>query len=339
MHMNVLARFLTAAAVCVALAVPCQAADRVITSNPGPINWPLFIAADQGIFDRYGIKLNVEYGQHPVGIAAVANKEAIAAHYGLDTALAAATKGERLVLVGGTANVGNFAVMGRPGWKGRFKGARVAIGRAGDPPYYYMQSLLKSLGEDPQSVTWIGAGPPAQRAIALSKNMADLSIISSPDYYKLQDEGYPVVELLTAHPEVIIATTFVIRRELIAKEREMVLNFLRAYIEGIAIFYKDRLAAKKAMTRFMPMENEAYADRLYDEYVKWQDFERVPYVLKAAVDASLDRGDDPALKTANISSVVANDLIDQLVKEGFFVKVFGPEIEAEVQKKSAAAMR
>ncbi|HEY4986362.1 MAG TPA: hypothetical protein VII39_07055, partial [Bradyrhizobium sp.] len=257
----------------------------------------------------------------------------------LDTALAAATKGERLVLVGGTANLGNFAVMGRPGWQARFKGARVAIGRAGDPPYYYMRSLLKSLGEDPEAVTWVGAGPPAQRAIALSKNLADLSIISSPDYYRLQDEGYPVVALLTEHPEVVIETTFVMRRELVEKQRETVLNFLRAYIEGVAIFYQDRAAAKKALARFMPVEKEEYADRLYDEYVKGQDFERVPYVLKAAVDASLDRTEDPGVKSTNVSAVVANDLIDQLAQEGFFAKIFGPGIEAELAKKRAAAMR
>ena len=337
--MNALSKTLTAAALALTLATSSQAAERLITSSPGPINWGIYIAADQGLFEKYGVSLDVQYGQHPVGIAAVANKEAIATHYGLDPALAAASKGERLVLVAGPANKGNFGVMGRPGWPGGFKGARVAIGRAGDPPYYYMLSLLKALGEDPNSVTWVGAGPPAQRAVALSKNLADISIISSPDYYKLQDSGYPVVALMAEHPEVVISTTFVMRRETVEKQRETVLNFLRAYLEGVAIFYKDPAAAKKAITRFMSLENPAYADRLYAEYVKAQSFERVPYILKSAVAASLERGADPSLKKANLSPAVANDLIDQLVKEGFFVKVFGPEIEAEIKEKRAAAFR
>lgn len=337
--MNMLLRILTMAALAVALPGTSRAADRVITSSPGPINWALYIAADHGLFEKHGVPLELQYGQHPVGIAAVANKEAIASHYGLDPALAAATKGERLALVAGPSNVGNFAVMGRPGWQGRFKGARVAIGRAGDPPYYYMLSLLKVLGEDPQSVTWVGAGPPGQRAVALSKNMADVAIITSPDYYKLQDSGYPVVALLAAHPEVVISTTFVMRREMLEKQRDGVLSFLRAYAEGVATFYKDPAAAKKAVARFMPLENEGHVERLYSEYLKSQSFERVPYILRTAVDASLERGADPSLKTANLKPVVANDLIDQLAQEGFFVKLFGAGIEAEIQKKRAAALR
>jgi ABC-type nitrate/sulfonate/bicarbonate transport system substrate-binding protein len=316
-----------------------QAAERIIISSPGPINWGHYVAVDEGLFEKFGLQVEVQYGQHPVGIAAVTNQQAIATHYGLDPALAAASKSERLVLVGGTANVGNFAVMGRPGWKGGFKGARIAIGRAGDPPYFYMLSLLKALGVDPQSITWVGAGPPAQRAVALANNLADLSIITSPDYYKLQERGYPAVALLAEYPSVIIATTMVMRRETVEKQRSTVLNLLRGYIEGVAVFYKNPSAAKQAIRRFMKLDDSAYADRLYAEYIKSQSFERVPYLRKSAVAATLERTTDPALKRADLKPTVANQLIDELVQEGFFVKVFGREIEGEIKKQRDAAFR
>jgi len=337
--MTVLPRILATAAVTFALGGLSQAAERVIISSPGPINWGHYIAADQGLFAKYGLQVEVEYGQHPVGIAAVTNQQAIGAHYGLDPALAAASKSERLVLVSGTSNVGNFAVMGRPGWKGGFKGARIAIGRAGDPPYYYMLSLLKALGEDPNAVTWVGAGPPAQRAVALANNLADLSIVTSPDYFKLEATGYPVVARLAEHPEVSIATTVVMRKDSVDQKRSVVLNFLRGYLEGVAVFYKDPAAAKKAVLRFMKMDDPAYADRLYDEYLKTRSLERVPYLRKAAVAATIERSTDPALKSANLSPAVANQLIDELVQEGFLVKVFGTDVEGEIKKQREAAFR
>jgi ABC-type nitrate/sulfonate/bicarbonate transport system substrate-binding protein len=337
--MTVLPKSLAAAAFMLALGGLSHAAERIIISSPGPINWGHYIAVDQGLFAKHGLEVEVQYGQHPVGIAAVTNKQAIATHYGVDPAIAAASKSERLVLVGGTANVGNFAVMGRPGWKGGFKGARIAIGRAGDPPYFYMLSLLKALGEDPKSVTWVGAGPPAQRAVALANNLADLSIVTSPDYFKLEERGYPIVARLAEHPEVIVSTTMVMRRDTVEKQRSTALNLLRGYLEGVAIFYKDPAAAKKAVLRFMKMDDPKYADRLYAEYTKSQSFDRVPYLRKAAVAATLERTSDPALKSAKLAPAVANQLIDELVQEGFFVKVFGAGIEGEIKKQREAAFR
>jgi ABC-type nitrate/sulfonate/bicarbonate transport system substrate-binding protein len=202
-----------------------------------------------------------------------------------------------------------------------------------------MLSLLKALGEDPKAVTWVGAGPPAQRAVALANNLADLSIITSPDYFKLQAQGYPVVARLAEHPEVIIATTMVMRREAVEKQRSTVLNLLRGYLEGIAVFYKDPAAAKKAIRRFMKLDDPAYADRLYEEYIKSQSFARVPYLRKSAVAATLERTTDPTLKRADLKPAVANQLIDELVQEGFFVKVFGREIEGEINKQRDAAFR
>ena len=337
--MTVLPRILAATALMLTLGGLSHAAERIIISSPGPINWGHYIAVDQGLFAKYGLEVEVQYGQHPVGIAAVTNKQAIATHYGVDPAIAAASKSDRLVLVGGTANVGNFAVMGRPGWKGGFKGARIAIGRAGDPPYFYMLSLLKALGEDPKSVTWVGAGPPAQRAVALANNLADLSIVSSPDYFKLEAQGYPVVARLAEHQDVVIATAMVMRRETVESQRDTVLNLLRGYLEGIAVFYKNPAAAKQAVLRFIKMDDPAYADRLYSEYIKTQSFARVPYLRKAVVAATLERTTDPALKSANLAPAIANQLIDQLVQEGFFVKVFGSGIEGEIKKQREAAFR
>ena len=89
----------------------------------------------------------------------------------------------------------------------------------------------------------------------------------------------------------------------------------------------------------MKMDDPAYADRLYDEYVKTQSFERVPYIRKSAVAATLERTTDPALKRANLQPAVANQLIDELVQEGFFVKIFGRDIEGEIKKQRDAAFR
>jgi hypothetical protein len=49
------------------------------------------------------------------------------------------------------------------------------------------------------------------------------------------------------------------------------------------------------------------------------------------------RQDQPYLKDFDFSKSIDNGPVDQLVREGFFERVFGPGIKNEQQKKQALA--
>src|SRR5262249_23799453 len=72
-------------------------------------------------------------------------------------------------------------------------------------------------------------------------------------------------------------------------------------------------------------------------------YERVPYILGPAVQYMIDHpADDQTgaqMKKFDFRSVLDNSIVDRLVKEGFFEKLFGPGIKAEEESTAKLAFR
>jgi hypothetical protein len=89
-------------------------------------------------------------------------------------------------------------------------------------------------------------------------------------------------------------------------------------------------------------QNSADVERIYDMIAKSNQVERIPYVMAAAIKSITDQANAEAatqLKDFDPHKVVDNTVIDRLVKEGFFEKIFGSTIKSEQEKKSKAAFR
>src|SRR5262249_17923437 len=79
------------------------------------------------------------------------------------------------------------------------------------------------------------------------------------------------------------------------------------------------------------------AGRVYNLFAKSRMFESIPYVLRGSVEAVIERQrqEKPYLRGFDFSKTVDNNLFEQLVREGFFERGFGPAIKEEQQKKQA----
>ena len=97
------------------------------------------------------------------------------------------------------------------------------------------------------------------------------------------------------------------------------------------------------MKAYIAFDKQPEADvaRIYDLYKNGQIFERVPYVMAAAVKATLEQQADPKiaadLRAFDFKKIVDNSVVDRLVREGFFQQVFGPGVKAEEQSKAKLA--
>jgi deoxyhypusine synthase len=120
-------------------------------------------------------------------------------------------------------------------------------------------------------------------------------------------------------------------------------TLIKAHAEAIKRFYEDKAFAVKAFLAYDKNAQQAEVERVYDLYAKPQAFERVPYVLAPAVKSVIDQQADPdvaaQMKAYDFHMVIDNSIVEKLVKEGFFEKLFGPEIKAEEQRKAKLAFR
>jgi ABC-type nitrate/sulfonate/bicarbonate transport system substrate-binding protein len=315
-----------------------QKAVAMVGARSGA-SWPLWIAKEARLYSKYGLDVELVYAVHPGPIAAIISGHAAMTSAGSDPALLAAAKDPSLVVLGGFMNKGSFAMIGSKTATDmkQLAGKKIGVGRVGDPPYHMAVSLLKKYGMTSRDVQWVSIGvDAAARAAALQTGQVDAALITAPAYFRLQAAGLPVLAVLLDHEDIYVSTYYLFRREALTKERPMALGFVKAHAEAIKRFYDDRAFATGIMIKYGGTRNADDANRVYDLFQKARVLEPIPYALKASVDAVIERqGQD--LRGADLARMIDNSLVDQLVREKYFEKVFGAAIRDEQQRRQAQA--
>lgn len=308
-------------------------------------SWPMFLAKEGGYLQKYGLDANLVFGVHPAGIAMVVAGQAQMTNYSLETAMQATARDGTLVVVGSWLNKAVFALMGRKDLARvqDLKGKRIAVSQIGDAPNNYTIALLRDYGLNSRDVEWIPVGTDVNgRAAALESGRVEATLLTAPQYFKLEVAGYKNLANLADHDDIFAATTCLMKKSVVAAEPSLAERLLKAHAEAIRRFYADKDFAVKA---YIVYDKQSPADvaRFYDIYVKANLFERIPYVLAGAVRSVIAQQTDPRLielmKGYDYRKVIDNGFVDRLVKEGFFESVFGPEIKAEEARKATLAFR
>jgi ABC-type nitrate/sulfonate/bicarbonate transport system substrate-binding protein len=331
-----------------ALFAQAEALQKIAINYPNRSgsNWPLFIAKEAGIYEKYGLDVKLVFGVMPAGIAMLVNNDGQMVNSSLEQLMQAASKDGSLVLVGSSLNRGVFALMANKNIASikDLKGKRIAVGQVGDAPYGYLITLLGKNGLKARDVQWIPVGTDVSgRAAALQSGRADATLLTAPAYFKVEEAGYKTLANLVEHPEIFASTAYIFKKSVVASDPKLPESLIKAHAEAIKKFYEDKAFAVKAFLAYDKTAQQAEVERVYDLYAKPQAFERVPYVLAPAVKSVIDQQADPdiaaQMKSYDFHQVIDNSIVDRLVKQGFFEQLFGPPIRAEEQRKSKLAFR
>lgn len=306
----------------------------IVYPTRGQASWPFWIAKHGGYFEKYGLDVDLKFGVHPAGMAAVISGEAQATNYGLEQVLAASARDPALVMVGSSLSKGSFALVSAAG-VGSIKdlrGKRIGVGRVGDTPYFYTLELLNKNGLASTHVQWVSTGnDAAARANMLLNGQIDASLITAPSYFKLTDSGrFRELTTLLEHPDIPVTTVYVFRKSGVLANPQLPEALIKANAEAIKRLYDDKAFAVSTYRQFDPHDEPAVS-RLYDMCVKNQVFERVPAVRRSTLLAAARRLEleVPALKSFDFATVVDNGAVRKLAAQGWFVKLFGTGVQAE----------
>jgi ABC-type nitrate/sulfonate/bicarbonate transport system substrate-binding protein len=305
----------------------------------------LFIAKEGGYYRKYGLDATLVFAGHPAGVAMVISGEAQMASYALESSMQASAREASLVMVGNSLNKAVFAFVARKEFNSvkDLKGKRVAVTQIGDPPYNYGIALLRKFGLTSRDVQWVPIGTDVNgRVAALESGRVDATLLTAPAYFKLETLGYKTLANLTDYDDIFASTMYLTKKTTIAANPKLPELLIKAHAEAIKRFYEDKAFAVQAYRVYDPQSRED-VERFYDIYKKGNLFERVPYVLSAAIKSVIDQQSDPQMialmKGFDYRKVVDNGTVDRLVKEGYFEQLFGPGVKAEQDRKSKLALR
>jgi ABC-type nitrate/sulfonate/bicarbonate transport system substrate-binding protein len=192
-------------------------------------------------------------------------------------------------------------------------------------------------------VEWVPIGTDVNgRAAALVGGRIDATMITAPVYFKLEERGYKSLANTSDYDDIFAPTVYVFRKATIASNPKLPELLIKAHTEAIKRFYDDKEFALNAYIKYTP-EDRADLARVYDRYAKTNTFERVPYVLGASVQYMIDHAIDERaaaqMKSFDFRTIIDNTLVDRLVREGYFEKLFGTGIKEEQERKAKQAFR
>jgi NitT/TauT family transport system substrate-binding protein len=167
----------------------------------------------------------------------------------------------------GICNIMPFQLYSQPDFKSmnQARGKRFAISRFGSLTDFLTRATLRHFGIDAKDVTILQIGSTPARFAALTAKGVDASIVWFPVTEIAKSQGYnKLLDLKDIFPEWPYET-FAAKESYLAKEREQVSKFLRAYQRGIKYTLENKSDAVKIMQKYVKMD-PAYAPAGYDEY-------------------------------------------------------------------------
>lgn len=327
--------------------VSAQPLQKITINYPARTgsNWPLFIAKEGGYYQKYGLDVTLAFGVHPTGIAMLVSGDAAMTNYTLEQTMQASLRDGSFVFMGTPFKKSLFAMIAAKNFSSikELKGKRIAVSQIGDAPYNYAVGLLATAGMTPRDVQWVPVGTDVNgRAAALVGGRVDATMLTAPAYFKLEQEGFKSLANIADFDNIYAPTVYLFRKSTVAANPNLPELLMKAHAEAIKRFYDDKAFSVQAYTKYSP-EDPADVGRVWDRYSATNTMERIPYLSSAAVTYVIDHPPDEEtaalMKKFDFRTVADQSLVDRLVREGFFEKLFGPGVKEEEVRKAKTAFR
>jgi NitT/TauT family transport system substrate-binding protein len=148
------------------------------------------------------------------------------------------------------------------------KGKKVAVSSLGSLTDFLVRYIAKKKGLNPdRDVTLIQTGGDSDRIVALITGVVEGAALSHPAYGRAQKLGFPMLwdsAKEVNYPWIEITT----RRAIIKSDRDMVMDYMRAHLEGIALFKRDREFGKRVIKKTLRVDDEELVNESYDIFSK-----------------------------------------------------------------------
>jgi NitT/TauT family transport system substrate-binding protein len=320
-------------ALLLSLALPCNAIAQskplkhiyIGVSSVSMGNIIIYVAKEAKLYEKYGLYAD------PVAMrgSGESSKAMIGGSIQFSpvatpTVINADLSGADLVILGHTLPGVVHAMVVKPEIKRveDLKGKKIGVTTFGSLTDFLVQFHLRKKGLNPQrDVALIQIGGDPERIGALKQGSIDAASLSFPGYGIAMKMGFPMLWNSAKeidYPWIEITT----RRSIIQRDREMVMNYMKAHLEATALFKRDREFGKKVIKKTLRLDNEELANESYDLFAKA--FLPAPYPNTAGMRTSFEyvAATRPDVMDHKPEEYVDRSFVEELDKSGFIKKLY-----------------
>jgi NitT/TauT family transport system substrate-binding protein len=312
---------------CGSLPRSADALENIVIAYPTTSSQfaPLWFARDVGLYEKYGLDGQLVFIQGgSILLQAMLAGQAQAAQNGIAETMVAVLRGGDVKILGVTSNIFPYSLIVSKSVKSAkdLVGGRIAVNRVGgDVSAIASRVALRKLGLNPdKDVTMLQVGGSPQRLAALQSGAVQGAALDFMSGLRLSKQGYTVlaqVSLNYPYLGPVVSARFLREKPATAEA------FVKAFVESIARFKRNREEGIKALARYMKSDDTDVLSKAYDFIANefyTENLEPDPKSFQQLVDEVGAR--EPVAKNATIAQVFDLTIVHKLQKEGFFKTVF-----------------
>lgn len=253
--------------------------------NSSSLHW--MVAKESKIFDKYGLDVDMVFmGASSLILQSMLAGSANLAGFAGPAIVSNVLKGGDVITVAATTPF-TISVMSRPTIEkvADLRGKKIGISRLGAVPHFAIQLILEKFNVKDAVILQVGGQP--EGAAALRRGAIDAAVLSLPHTHLLQKEGFREIFSHLDYNRFnirFLSGGVAARRSYGVKNRDVVVRFIKATLEGI-----------KAMST-----QESLARRVFSKYARQNDPQVLEQIQKFAVE-TVSR--DPAIPKDAIVSM------------------------------------
>jgi len=333
-------RIISVAVTLLAGLVACATPPGVGTPSPSPLQhvkalWvakvanmaPAWIAFEARYYQEQGLDVDLSYvNGSPAGMASLLSGDTDFLEVAGTTVVTAAASSRETarkpVLIIGTVNQSVWKLMVQRTISSleQLRGKTLCITRPGTADEVALKLYLKRNNIDPARDVTIISGQSIEGCVAtVQGNQAAGGMFSTPMTAILQSKGYRVLVDFAKENIQLQQLGVAVTKGYADAHPDTVLRFTRAYIQGIHRFKVDRAFAKRAMTKYLGVTDDAQLEDAFNTYQEV--FEKVPLPSDAALQNVIDTV--PQARGMAPSAFVDPQFVKKLEREGFIKQVYG----------------
>jgi len=294
-----------------------RAPIRIIYSALTASNGPVWVAADQGLFEKYGLDVQIVHGRGASPIQALAGGTVELGHFAGASVIQANLSGSDLVFVAAQTNYVVLSIWTRKDSPIKnladLAGKSIGVSAPGSATHTTTRAALRKAGVADKDMKFVHHGALPEIFVSLDKGLVDAGVASAP-----RPAFRELVDLATQRIP-FLQGAIIVNRGYLQRERPVVVNFLKAFVEAMKLVREKPEAVTASLMKHLRIPLEI-ARSAYRSFVNvW---EEVPYVKTEAVQAILDFLPKEQVKDLTPEKYIDNSLIRELDTTGFVKNLY-----------------
>ena len=285
----------------------------------------IYFTKEAKIFEKYGLDVDpVAVAGSGIASKALISGSVLISPIATPTVMTAVLAGSDMVILAHTMPGVIQSLMVRPEIKRDedLKGKTIGVTTFGSLTDFLVKYLARQKGLNPdKDFALLQIGTDSDRFVALQQGRIQGATLSHPNFIFAQRAGFHVLWDFfrdVDYPWSEIATT----RTQIKQDRDLVMRYMRAHIEGIARFKQEPELAKKVIKKMLRLDDDSLAQESWELFAKHRIAAPYPNIKGMKTSYEYVAATRPDVYKHKPEEFIDSSFVEELDKTGFIKKLY-----------------